>query len=126
MLTTDARQFLSRNISSVEQLEILLLLFADPQRRWTADELTEELRSSVASVQRRLSDLQRRRLVAWDERASYGYRPDPRNDGRVAEIRDEYRVRPGRIVDMIFAEPGAALSSFSDAFRLKGGDDDDR
>jgi hypothetical protein len=124
VLSVALRRFIRRNISSVEQLEILLLLFADSLRRWSVSEISLRLRSSEASVAKRLGDLEKRRLAVRDEQGSFSYRSDPRTDARMIELRDQYSVRQARIIDFIFSEPSDALSSFAEAFRLKEDDRD--
>ena len=126
MLSPDLMRFIRRNISSVEQLEILLLLFEEPEREWSAEGISEHLRSSLTSVTKRLGDLERRQLVERTSGETYRYRPSTRAEGVLKLMRDEYHIRPTRVIDAIFSVPGEAISSFADAFRLRPEDTDDR
>ena len=123
MLSLGLQRFVRRNIVSVEQLEILLLLFDDPAKGWRADEISRRLRSSMTSVAKRLGDLSRRRLIV-EENGNYCYVCDDRIDEQLEELRAAYQVSPSRVIDLIFSESDAALSSFADAFRLRPEDSD--
>src|SRR5947207_2897383 len=58
-LPTSVRQFISRYIRSVEQLEILLLLRERTDMEWTVQKTYEVILSAPASVQRWLEELVR-------------------------------------------------------------------
>lgn len=121
MLSDALKRFLRRNFSSVEELEIVLLLFSEPQRSWSSEEISTQLRGSLTSVKKRLERLARKQLVAADG-GRWRYRPGDERDARVAELESEYHIRQARVIDFLFSEPTDALRSFADAFRLK--DDD--
>ena len=72
------RSFVTEQISSIEQLEVLLFLRVNPARGWTAAEVSGELRGSPLSVLRRLGDLRDRgflRSVEGVEEATFVYSP---------------------------------------------------
>ena len=50
--------FVHHCIDSVESLQVLTLLLENRNHPWTVDLLSDELRSSRASVQKRVQDLQ--------------------------------------------------------------------
>jgi hypothetical protein len=50
LMNSDLIQFVETSFGSVWSLELLLLLFRDPQRHWTYGELVHELRSSEVVV----------------------------------------------------------------------------
>ena len=53
------RRLIADHIDSVEQLEILLLLYQHPERAWTAEAVARELRDLALSAGDRLEDLAR-------------------------------------------------------------------
>ena len=120
------RRFISRNVSSVAELELLLLFFRQPRRGWAPQELRHQLRSSSTSINTHLANLLRRGILQRDENDRYSYRQDARHDVWVQELSDEYAVRPIRIIDAIYSAPDAALSSFADAFRILPEEPNDR
>lgn len=116
------RRFLSRCISSVEQVEILLLLRRTGTRAWTIDEISGELRSSATSVRSRLAQLARSGLIERvDDRYAYVAGP---HDAVVEELFYEYETRRVRLIEAIFSQPLDSARSFADAFRLREDDDD--
>lgn len=116
------RRFVRENITSVEQLRILLLLSERPERASSAELLSAELASSPHSVGLRLTALLRRKLIAHTENGEFAYRPDPSHDTLVAELRDQFALRPVSVISLIYA---GGLESFSDAFRIGGSEPED-
>ena len=98
--------FIAEHIDSVEQLEILLLLSADPQREWTADEVTAELRLGAGSARARLADLAVNGLLAEGTARVPRYRYAPRMpdlEGVVTELVAAYRDRRVTVVQLIYS-----------------------
>lgn len=122
-LSAALRSFLTRCISSVEQVEILLLLRANRERAWSIDEISTQLRSSAHSVQSRLAPLVRSTLVERREDECYCYTPGA-DEPVVAELAQEYENRRVRLIEAIFSRPIDSARSFADAFRLWERDDD--
>jgi hypothetical protein len=114
------RQFVHSSIDSVEQLEVLALLHDNPEKEWTIQALSQELRSTESSVDKRLRDLVDRRVLEPIENSPFFYRPkSPALDELVSELVRYYRLFPFRIMDMIFSRPVNTMQSFADAFRFK-------
>ncbi len=122
-LSTRLRSFIGRNISSLEQVEILLLLRRSGVRAWSVDEISGELRSSVNSVRSRIGQLQRAKLVVKGNDERFCYVTGPEEDA-VAELEYEYENRRVRLIEAIFSRPVDSARSFADAFRLWEKDDD--
>lgn len=74
-LPDDVRQFLHQNIESVEQLEVLPLLWRTPERVWTSDEVATAVYSHPSSVVRRLAVLLGQGLLRERESGCYQYAP---------------------------------------------------
>jgi hypothetical protein len=113
------REFLQRNIDSVEELEILLWLRRSGQDA-TVAELAEKLRSTSSSVTTRLEYLVRRVLVAPGMvPGSYRYAPEsPVVDEVVAQLGDCYRDAPHKVMELVYSKPVDKIQTFADAFRL--------
>jgi hypothetical protein len=126
-LRSDVRKFLSEYITSIEQLETLLLMRRSPDRTWDADAINDELRTSLASAAQRLSELERRRLIVADSSSPLRYRYEPADDqtGRIIDlVADAYRERRVAVITFIFSKPQDAILKFADAFRLGKGKTD--
>lgn len=113
-------EFLDRHISSVDQLEILLLLHGSPDRSWTPAEVTAELRSNEDSVRSRLQQLAGAGLVAPGEAGTAGfrYRTDGPSHALVGRVAESYRDFRLRIIERIFRKPDG-LEDFASAFRFR-------
>src|ERR1051326_5760778 len=62
-IPSDVKQFIAKHISSVDQLEVLLLLRDHPEREWSAQDVGRQLHMSYASALLRLANLRSRGLV---------------------------------------------------------------
>ena len=120
-VTDDARRLITEHIHSVEQLEVLLLLRAAPDKKWTATEVARALVTQPDTAEHRLGDLAARRLVSRNE-AGYRYAPDPKTDKAVGDLAEAYATRRTKVIGLIFSKPSGAVTSLSDAFRLRRDD----
>lgn len=121
------RRLIAEDIDSVEQLEILLLLFQHPERTWTAESVARELRVSALSAGERLEDLTYDGLVVRVDgsEGEYRYGPEtPSRDEAVRGLATAYSERRVTVINLIFSKPVDKIRTFADAFRLrKKGDD---
>lgn len=116
------RKFVRENIASVEQVDVLLLLHARPDRAWRVAEISKELASTESSIVRRVAVLSRRRLAARDPDGRYRYLSSEATNALVEELQSHYTVRPTRLIDLIYSQRTNALEAFSDAFLLDSED----
>jgi predicted transcriptional regulator len=121
---TDAfRTFVNKNITSVEQIEVLLILLANPERSWNVNEISAILRSSPNSISSRLQVLEQRGLARSTAGAEYRYAASGRSHEMVEMLQEEYGARRFSVIELVFSRPDAARS-FADAFRFKDEDDE--
>lgn len=115
------RELIQQHIDSVEQLEVLLLLHDQPDRDWSAAEVSGELRTNERSTATRLADLTARGLVAEGAtRELYRYAPRTHDlNAAVGGLAREYAVRRVSVITLIFAKPLDRIRSFADAFRFR-------
>lgn len=115
----DVKEFLGQNIHSVAQLEVLLMLRAESERRWSAEDVAKILYVQPPMAKNMLTDLVQRGVVVQSE-ACFRYRPT--NDGmgalidRVAQL---YRERRVAVTYEIYSKPMNVVRAFADAFRLR-------
>jgi hypothetical protein len=122
------RRFIADHIDSVEQLEILLLLYQHPERSWTAESVARELRISVLSAGDRLKDMARAAILSRVEggEGEYCYAPENQQLGEaVAGLATAYSERRVTVINLIFSKPIDKIRTFADAFRLRRDDEDD-
>jgi hypothetical protein len=107
-------------LDSVWSLELLLLLHAQPLRRWTTSEMVNELRSSNLVVTQSLSCLLNAGLLVGESDGTVCYAPVSADLTRFVEnLAHEYQARPNQIRRMIVSRSNTKLASFSNAFLLR-------
>jgi hypothetical protein len=118
----DIDEFLAGHIDTVEQLEVLLLLYHSADRPWTAEAVAEALYSQPCSIARRLATLTGHGLLAEapNSPSSYRYVPTPASrDEMVRRVAEIYRERRVAVITAIASRPMDNVRAFSDAFRLR-------
>jgi hypothetical protein len=124
-IARDVQQFVHDHLTSVAQLEILLLLHRDPSRRLTAHEVSEALRIDPEWAGAEMSRLVERGLfVSEEESAGYCFAPSRKRDAQtvddLARLFSTHRVS---VITLIFSRPSDSIGSFADAFKLRRDDD---
>lgn len=120
-VSADIRRFIAEHIRSIAQLDLLLLLYADPDRSWSAQAAAAAIYAAPDMTQRLLDQLLISGLLAADEqKTAYHYAPSRDEVGRVVEqTASLYRDRPMSVVSLLYADRGDAIQDFADAFRLR-------
>ncbi len=107
-------------LDSVWSLDMLLLVYSQPDRVWTKTDLVIELRSSDLVVAQSVHCLGGAGLlVELDEKTVRYAAVSPDLAAFVTKLEEEYRARPNYIRRIIFGRTSAKLTSFSDAFLLR-------
>lgn len=121
VFSAEIRQFVVDHISSVAQLEVLLLLHSAPTRTWTASEVNTMLYTSVPLCAEHLADLQKRGLLAAvGPEARFQYQPrTPDLSATVEALARAYAERRVALITLIYSKPVDSARSFADAFRLR-------
>jgi predicted ArsR family transcriptional regulator len=116
----DVRKFLLENIDSVEQLEVLLLLKAESERSWNADEVSQKLCTASESAAKRLADLATLGLISVQQPPlTYRYAAQEAGDRLIASLADVYKERRVAVISLIYSKPTDQVKAFADAFRLR-------
>lgn len=121
-IPTNLRAFITEHISSILQLELLLLLAADSSKAWTAEEVAKVLYVSPDATLAFLEALRARGFCDRDEGLQPAYRFAPKNEewrGLVSSLATLYKERRLTVTDLIYAGPAQKYQSFADAFRVK-------
>ncbi len=122
-LPDDVRRFIASNVSSVAQLEVLLLLRGARDREWTSDEVSRKLYSAPNGIIRQLNDLVSKGLayVTHGPDRRFRYRPQPEDEADliVDRLANLYKERRVAVISLIYSEPIDKARSFADAFRIR-------
>jgi len=122
-LPSEVRQLVADHITSVEQLEILLLLREREGEEWSAKRVSDEIRSSESSAQERLAALEESGLVrasAGHSEAAFRFEPSNARLRRAVELLAEaYSERRYTVIELIFSKPIDKLRVYADAFRFR-------
>ena len=117
-----AKTFIDTSIDSVVQLEILLLLYREPEREWSTLEVAQRLRVDRAWIVDELAHLCARCLLIHRPGDVPVYRfaagnPDLRRE--VQNLAQIYADRRVTIVTLIASKPVDKIRVFTDAFKLR-------
>jgi hypothetical protein len=118
----DLKRFIETHISSVAQLEALLLLRNQADKTWTAEEAAKALYTASDVVASQLSELHQRGLLALLQAPGPAFRYMPASAeleqlvNRLAEI---YKERSVAVITLIYSQPVDKVRTFADAFRLR-------
>jgi DNA-binding MarR family transcriptional regulator len=125
-LPEEVRRLIADHIDSVEQLEILLLLYQHPERTWDAEAVARELRIASISAGERLEDMAQSGLLARKDGKPVEYRYAPESESLDAAVRGlstAYSERRVTVINLIFSKPVDKIRTFADAFRIRRDDD---
>lgn len=119
----DVRALIAAHISSVVQLELLLLLRSQPTRQRSAAEISRELRIDQGWVAGQLRELCAAGLLACTDGPNvafqYNSAAPPEIHQAVDGLENAYAERRVTVIGLIFSKPTDPIRSFSDAFRLR-------
>jgi hypothetical protein len=116
----NVRAFLNDHVESVVQVEVLLLLYAEPARDFSPADVVSALRIEGAWAEAQLSNLCARGMLAAGGAGSYRWAPRTAEiDAAVAGLARAYADRRVTVIGLIYAKPSDPLRSFADAFRIR-------
>ncbi len=118
MSEADTIAFVRATISSLWELELLLLLETAPERVWTEDEAVGALRASRAAIRPAVQKLRDKGLITGleDQRIRYAVGPFEESVQALAAL---WREKPFAVINAIYDARNQSLRNFSDAFKLK-------
>lgn len=113
-------EFVARWFRSVWPLELLLILFQEPQTAWQVDALAREVRATPSVVVPGLAALEAAKFVAVDAGGGYRFQPPTPEAAEMARaLIDLYNQKPRAVMRAIFSAPSDRIQTFADAFRLR-------
>lgn len=114
----EAEWLIRQVLGSVESLEILLLLRANPSRTWTGETVSDELRSNADSSSRWLARFAQHGLVETTD-GTYRWDPPQRERAAADVLAAEYAERRFAVIDRILSRGSDPVRDFAEAFRLR-------
>ena len=120
-LPQEILEFLDKNISCIEQLEILRVLKENSDKEWEADELGRAVQAKPEVVASYIVFMQSRGLLTLIGEKNHKCRfgPDPDMEGIVERLLQSYKERPVSMIRVVYDKSAIHLRTFADAFRLK-------
>jgi hypothetical protein len=122
-LPPQVRALIVDRISSVVQLEILLLLHAEPARSWTADDAATHFRIDPTWAEAQFTELAAQGLVrplSGGSATTHQYAPKTADLARaVSDLSKAYNDMRVSVISLIYSKPTDTLKSFADAFRIR-------
>lgn len=119
-LPLDIKSFLIESVDSVAHLEVLLMLYSNPNKDWSAELVSRESRSNMTAATQQLESLARNGLLKISDSKTYKFQPtNPDMHELVKRLFDIYHDAPVAVVTCIYEKPTDKLKGFADAFKIK-------
>ncbi|HEX6998635.1 MAG TPA: hypothetical protein VF322_10850 [Gammaproteobacteria bacterium] len=114
--------FLQSSITTVDAAELLLLLYAQPQKTWSARDLLEASAPGAnlteTEVAKYVDVFQQQGLVSGGADGRVRYQPSPELHGHVQTLSRLYNERPVTLFRVIYALRDSKIKTLADAFRI--------
>ena len=121
-LTPELVELLTSKFSSIEQVDVFVLLFRSAEREWSPQEVAAALAVAPQSAGMRLFLLSSAGLIAASGSGAsprYAYVPNPALDAIAGMVAERHEADRPALVSLFSPSPGSPAQLFADAFRLK-------
>lgn len=118
----DVKQFIERNLDSLEELEVLLFLHRQPSAALTAEALATAIYTNPTSTHAKLRALQHKGLVEARESehaTTFQYLPSSPKARFVDRLATLYAERRVAVTNIIISKPLPNIQAFADAFDFR-------
>lgn len=112
-------------VDSLDSLEVVVLLFRDPGRAWSPEQVAQTLRISVRTARREIERMRTRgiaRPVQGEDGRLQFDTSDADKAAAVARIAATYGTRRIELINYVASQTLKRIQSISDAFRLRKDD----
>ena len=121
-MTPEIEQLIATHLTSVEQVEVLLLLRRSPETFWSVEALAGQLFIAEPAADRAARELVR---AGWAQEGNSGrvfrFSADEEARRKIDALAAEYRDRRLEVINAVFSANLTRIRSFADAFRLGSG-----
>ncbi|GAB4193453.1 MAG: hypothetical protein OHK0022_08350 [Roseiflexaceae bacterium] len=118
----ELKQFVFASFETIDQLRVLLLLHASPERDWLPLAVSTRLYLQPEVARTCLDALRQRGFLQAEGTTDPRYRYQPAN-AQLATLVDAVveldRTRPVTLINLVYARPKGPLQSFADAFKFR-------
>lgn len=118
----DVKQFIERNLDSLEELEVLLFLHRQPTSAFTAEAVATAIYTNPMSTRDRLRALHHKGLVEAKESdgaTTFQYLPSSPKARFVDRLAGLYAERRVAVTNIIISKPLPNIQAFADAFDFR-------
>jgi hypothetical protein len=118
-LPPPVQQFVSEHLSSVEQMEVLQLLAANPGTEWTAQAVYKVVLSTVESIEQALEKFAGSGIIEKSQGppAIYRFVVKRGSPAVIEELCRFYKEMPVRVITAIYKDRNT-VQQFADAFKF--------
>ena len=116
------RTFLQQRLTSMDQIEVALLLMKEPARSWSAPEVAAELGTAPEAAAMRLFLLASGGLISFEVAGVPRYRyvvADDEQDALMRELAEVYAADRDAVLSIVDSTAADPIHSFADAFKLR-------
>lgn len=110
-----------RYIDNLDSLEVVMLLYREQHRAWSADQVAGRLRISARVARRELERMSSRGIAALADAFRFDG-SDPERAAAVARIAAIYGTRRVELINYVASQTLKRIQSIADAFRIKKDD----
>lgn len=121
VIPAEVQQFVTDHIRSLDELEVLLLVSALPDREWSVNAVYGVVLSNPSLVARRLEGFVRAGFLTRQGNPPL-YRSAPQSEAVAAQISGlaaAYQLSRHKVAELIYSRPEDPLVDFSKAFQFK-------
>jgi hypothetical protein len=125
-LSGEVTSFITKEIESLDELELLLLLMQASNRWWDAASVAQTLGMPEEAARRTLDRFASRNLLAIRVTGDVRYQFQPGEPGlqrTMAAFAEACRVNRLAVLQLVTGRPQRSLRAFADAFRIRPDDD---
>ncbi len=120
-ITPALRELIDHHLGSLDEIEVLLALFARRGEALKPAQVVEAVRKPDAAVRGHLEQLAARRFLlhhTGDDTFTYPERVS-NVDSAVVQLAQMYEQRPVTLIKALYDRPSNAVLSFAEAFRVR-------
>lgn len=105
-------------IDNLDSLEVVMLLFREQARNWTADQVASRLKISSRVARRELERMSARGIATLGDAFRFDG-SDPDRAAAVARVAAIYGTRRIELINYVASQTLKRIQSIADAFRIK-------
>jgi hypothetical protein len=113
------QRLIAECIDSVGRLEVLLTLHADPEKEWTAEELSHFLRSTPQSASVHLLGLLKCGLAQANANRFRLAALSKMQHEDITALERVFKERPTSVIELIYATPSDRIRALAEAFKIR-------